>query len=263
MISRRKWLLALLPLLIGAAIAQAPNFEVASIRPNKSGDHNSTWCIAPGGRFTGENVSVKGVIMTAYRLKESQLIGATGWIDSETYDIVTKAEGNPSLDELMDMLQGLLADRFKLKYHRLEKEMPVFALVTAKGGAKITESKPGSCLKPGTGPRPDVPDEKTKYCGTYYFGRGKADGTGITMTQLATVLSDQQDRPVIDRTGLGGIFDVHLEWFPEADGVDTNGDATGPSIFTALEEQLGLRLQSSKELVNMLVIDHIERPSEN
>jgi uncharacterized protein (TIGR03435 family) len=187
--------------------------------------------------------------MTAYKLKESQLAGAPGWTETERYNIDAKAEANASEDQLIAMLQGLLEERFKLKYHRVEKKMTVFAVVAGKSGLKIAEGKPGSC--------------NDRKCGSYSSGPRQIDGTGITMQQLADLLSNLMDRLVIDQSGRNGIFNVHMIWSAEGDKLDTNGDDTGPSIFTAIEDQLGLRLQATSAAVPTLIIDHIERPSEN
>jgi uncharacterized protein (TIGR03435 family) len=240
--------------------AAPPQFEVASIRPNKSADMGGTWRIAPGGRFTGENISLKFLLTTAYHLKESQISGTPGWIDSEKYDIVAKGEGNPTQDQMVAMLQGLLADRFQLRYHRAAKELPVYALVAAKGGIKLRESKEGSCVVPGPGDAAVAPGQRVpNFCGTYFWGRNRVDGTRITMSQLIVALDSQLDRPLIDKTGLSGVWDVHLVWNSD----DSANDDTGPSIYTALQEQLGLKLEATKGAVQILVIDHIERPSEN
>jgi uncharacterized protein (TIGR03435 family) len=161
---------------------------------------------------------------------------------------------------MIAMLQGLLADRFKLKYHQVAKELPVYALVVAKGGIKLQESKEGSCVVPGPGDAPIEPGQRSpNFCGTYFWRRNQVDGTRITMSQLIVALDGRLDRPLIDKTDLSGVRDVHLTWNPD----DGPNDDAGPSIYTALQEQLGLRLEATKGAVPVLVIDHIERPSEN
>jgi len=255
------FVMLLLPAVVSTA--QLPNFEVASIRPNKSGEANWTWGLKPGGRFTGENMPVKGMILAAFRLKRFEVSGAPAWTDSERYDIIAKADNNASFNEAMFMLQGLLADRFKLQYHRTEKETSVFALLPARGGPSVTATKPGSCVPPNYDKKAQgAPQGDLKFCGWRVRG-GEIEGTGVSMSEFADTLSAQMDRPVIDRTGIRGNVDVHLAWTPDGDTADTNGDPIGPSLFTAIEQQMGLRLESSKGLVKMLVIDHIDRPSEN
>ena len=211
--------------------AAPPQFEVASIRPNKSADMGGTWRMTPGGRFTGENISLKFLLTTAYHLKESQISGIPAWADSEKYDIVAKGQGNPTQDQMVAMLQGLLADRFSLRYHKVIKELPVYALVAAKNGIKLQPSREGSCVVPGPGDVPVAPGQRPpNFCGTYFWRRNQIDGTRITMTQLIIALDSQLDRPLINQTGLTGVWDVHLMWNSD-DGADAD---TGPSIYTAL-----------------------------
>jgi uncharacterized protein (TIGR03435 family) len=238
-----------------------PQFEVASIKPSKSADLGGTWRVAPGGRFTGENIPLKFLLTTAYHLKESQISGIpSGWTESEKYDIIAKGEGNPTQEQMIAMLQGLLADRFKLKYHQVTKEMPVYALVTAKGGIKLRESREGSCVVPGADVPPVAPGQRPPdFCGTFFARGSQIDGTRIAMAQFIVALDTQLDRPIVDKTGLAGAWDVHLVWGPD----DSPDNDAGPSIYTALQEQLGLRLEATKGAVPVLVIDHIERPSEN
>lgn len=193
-------------------------------------------------------------------MKESQISGIPGWADSEKYDIVAKGEGNPTQDQLVAMLQGLLADRFKLNYHQVTKELPVYALVVAKGGIKLQESKEGSCVVPGPGDAAVVPGQRPpNFCGTDFWRGSQIDGTRIAISQLIVALDSRLDRSLIDKTGLNGVWNVHLTWNPE----DAADDNAGPSMYTALREQLGLRLEATRGAVPVLMIDHIERPSEN
>jgi uncharacterized protein (TIGR03435 family) len=240
-----------------------PQFEVASIKPNVSTERNSTWRFTPGGHFAGENISPKFLITTAYSIRDFQISGAPGWIDSEKYDILAKGEGNPSPEQIRTMLQGLLRDRFKLKYHRVMKQAPVYSLVAAKSGIKLQESKEGSCIVSGPDQKPSRPDEPAPaFCGTYYSRRNQVEGNRITIAQFIAALEFQVDRPIIDKTGFALAFDVHLQWTPDESTVDSS-DGVDPSIFTALQEQLGLKLESRKGPVQTLVIDHIEKPGEN
>lgn len=248
----------LLAVLIASQVWPAePVFEVASIKPNTSPDRNSTWRIAPGGRFTGENVPVVFLVMTAYRLKDFQISGLPGWTESAKYDIDAKGEGNPSEEHLFAMLKGLLAERFKLKYHMTTKEGPVYALVPAKNGIRLHESKEGPCIADD----PANPDRRL--CGTWFTRGGQIDVKRVTMAQFADALTGQLDRPVIDRTGFSKTFDTHLEWSPTDVSPDAPGDNVGPSIFTAIQEQLGLKLEARKGPVETLVVDYIEKPGEN
>jgi uncharacterized protein (TIGR03435 family) len=227
---------ALIALVIASNVVSAQTqFEVASIRPNLSPDRSGTWRFTEGGRFTGENIPLVFLLMTAYRLRDSQISGAPGWAETEKYDIVAKGEGNPSEDQVMTMLQGLLADRFKFKYHMAVKKDPVYAMVPAKTGIKVKPSK--------------------EPAGKWFTHRNQVDATGVTMKQFAVAIASALDRPVLDKTGFLQTFDAHLEWDPEG--------TEGPSIFTAIQEQLGVKLEAQKGPVQMLVIDHIEKPGEN
>jgi uncharacterized protein (TIGR03435 family) len=201
------------------------------------------------GRLTIRNASLKFCIEWAYGVKDYQISGP-GWLDSEHFDIVAKAERGALEDRLRQMLQALLADRFKLSLHRETKEMPVYALTVGKEGAKI---------------HPVKADGKSRTGG----GRGHLTGQKISMPQLADLLTvgaqRELGRPVIDKTGLKGAFDIALNWTPEDPRPAGETEAApGPDLFRALQQQLGLRLDSQKGPVEILVIDHVERvPTEN
>jgi len=230
--------------LVSLALAQQPSFEVASIKPNKSAGNNGTWRSGDNGRFTGENIPVDLLIVTAFKLKESQLSNLPKWAESEKYDIEAKTTGKASQDQMIAMLQALLRDRFSLKYHRAKKTMPVYSLVVGKSGIKAAASNDGPC-------------PTDAICGSWFSRRNQIEGKRITMTQLADALTFQLDRIVIDKSGLHKTFDILLTWSPDQDDIE------GPSIFTAVQEQLGVKLEASKAPVDMFVIDHIETPSDN
>lgn len=246
----------MLRVLLGIAAAgflfaqQHPEFEVASIKPNKSLNNGGTWKYDDRGRFIGENIPVKFLITTAFRLKDCQLKNLPGWTDSEKYDIEAKVDGKASQDQNVAMLQGLLADRFNFKYHRARETMPVFALVQARGGMKATES--------GSGPCPD-----NAVCGAWFAYRNQIEGKRITTSQVADALTFELDRVVIDQTGLHKTFDIKLTWSPDTDQNGKSDDGEGASIFTAIQEQLGLKLRAAKAPVDIIVVDRIERPSPN
>jgi len=246
--------------------AQAPAFEVASIKLNKSGS-GSSHSDFDHGRFTATNVRVKSLLeYEAYGITGAQILGGPGWLDSEAFDISAKvddatAEQMKTLDRNQrsqlhrQLFQQLLADRFKLAVHWETKELPVYALAVAKDGPKFTESK-------DTGGN----------SGTS-ANNGKLTATGVTMMTLAQTLTQllhrELGRIVIDKTGMKGRYDLVLQWTPDdhsaemTNASNKNWDAASPSIFTALQEQLGLKLESTKGPVEALVIDHIEQPSEN
>jgi uncharacterized protein (TIGR03435 family) len=194
------------------------------------------------------NVTLKRCIMGAYGVGPNQITGGPAWLESERYEIVAKAEQGAGDGELMTMLQTLLAERFKLALHRETRTVEAFVLGVAKGGPKLEKTPGGSS--------------------TTSNGRGRIVAHAIEMARFAEVLSRQMDVPVVNHTGLEGAFNLKLEWAPEAgaapkSSADGVGLPTGPSIFTAIQEQLGLRLQAQKAPVEMLLIDHAERPSEN
>ncbi|HUA19398.1 MAG TPA: TIGR03435 family protein [Bryobacteraceae bacterium] len=256
---------------------ERPEFEVASIKLNKSADGRIMIRPAPGGRFTATGIPMRFLITEAYRIKDFQLSGAPSWLLSERYDIEAKADGNPSFDTMRVMLQTLLEDRLKLKYHHETKEMAVYNLVVAKPG-KLHEAE-GDC-----GPRPQglpPPLEPGKMpsppCGGMFMFPGHISGQKVPMSQLVDILSRFSGRIVIDQTNLTAKYDIDLQYTPDPGqfpGPPPGGgppgapplppvDPNGPSLFTALQEQLGLKLESQKGQVEMIVIDHVERPSEN
>lgn len=266
--------------------AQPPSFEVASVKANHSGDHMVSLMNAPGGRFTAKNVSVKMLIRLAYKVQDFQITGGPGWIDSERYDIEAKPEGSgpatspapPSddrreaaMEEQRLRIQALLADRFGLAVHRDTKELPVYALVVAKGGAKLQPAAAArDSPEPPAAPSPKGPMFKGR---GMRMGRGELSGQSAPLSMLAESLSNQIGRTVVDRTGLTGLYDFTLKWTPEESQpqmfpgpppVDRAASPDpGPSIFTAIQEQLGLKLESQKGPVPILIIDRIEKPSEN
>jgi uncharacterized protein (TIGR03435 family) len=256
----------------GQPTAHGPQFEVASIKPNKSEDRRMLIGPTRGGRFSATNTPLQILIMQAYSMKGFQLSGAPNWLMSERYDIEAKADGNPSMNEMLPMIQALLEDRMQLKYHRETKEMPIYALMAGKPG-KLVES-PGECgprapaPPPARGQLPPVP------CGQLSLYNGHLRGEKVTIAQLIDPLARLLDRAVSDQTGLAGKYNIHLEFAQErrqplapansSDGPQPpQDDPTGPSLLEALKEQLGLKLESSKGPVEIMVIDHVERPSEN
>ena len=224
-----------------AALSAQPasRFEAASIKPTPSDQWNGTSGGASrNGRFSMRNRTLKRYLMGAYGLGPNQIAGAPEWLDSERFDIEATAGLSASDSEMMLMLQTLLAERCKLASHRETRAVGAYALVAAKGGPKPEKAQDGESSTNNS--------------------RGFIDARVITMPRFAEVLSRQLDYPVVDQTGLQGSFNVKLEWSP---GPVAATDSK-PSIFTAIQ-QLGLRLQARKLPVEVLVIDHVERPTEN
>jgi uncharacterized protein (TIGR03435 family) len=245
----------------------SPAFEVASVKPNKSGDQRFTMEPLPGGRIMVVNAPLRLLIRLAYRLQDFQIVNGPSWLNSDRFDIVAKAEGNPNEAQLSPMLQTLLADRFKLRTHNETRELPIYSLVTVKTdgrtGPQLHPAQPCFKSPDSASPQP-APLLGPVPCG-FTVGRGKTSARGVTMDALASTLSNQVGRVVVDRTGLGGQFDLNFEWeLPltgTSDGLQPSAD--GASIFTALQEQLGLKLESARGPVDVLVIDSVQQPSDD
>jgi uncharacterized protein (TIGR03435 family) len=257
-------------MLAGPVFAQShpPSLEVASVRKHTGEPFGATPFVVSGNRVTAEDHQLHDLILEAYDLKAYQVSGEPEWMGggsniaemlarsgADSYDISAKAEGDAELtrDQGRLILQAVLANRFQLKVHHETKEMPVYALVVGKNGPKLKESAPDATFGSNfeIGPLARMTNKKTP------------------MSRLAEFLSTQADRPVVDETGLTGFYDFTLEWnFTDdqrAAGVGVRGDpdSAGPSVFTAVQEQLGLRLEKTKAPIDVMVIDHAEKPSEN
>jgi uncharacterized protein (TIGR03435 family) len=213
----------------------------------------------------------------AYWVQDFQVLGGPAWTNSERYNVEAKSEGNPAFNRdvrslQLRRLQTLLRDRFKQALHRETKELPIYQLTVAKGGPKL---QPPTCIQREPGDLKIEPGKTMMdYCGFGGFsGRGGYQASNASMAELAEALAVPLGRIVIDQTGITGRFRIQLTFtpdatvpFPDAPGGPTDAAATadlGPSIFTAIQEQLELKLESSKGPVEVLVIDHVERPSEN
>jgi uncharacterized protein (TIGR03435 family) len=239
---------------VAAAPAQA--FEVVSIKPDKSGSPAETMQRMRDG-FRWTNFPVSTWVRNAYGvIMDSQIVGLPGWANSEPYDIEAKADAETAEawkklpykereKQQQLMMQSLLADRCRMKVHRETREMPVYDLVIAKGGLKMKEAPV------------DEKDAEAMY-------PGKMTAQGLSTDSLVGGFSGMVGRMIVDKTGLGDKkFDFELKWTPDDRRAADNAADAGPSIFTALEEQLGLKLVPAKGPVEVIVIDHIERPSAN
>jgi uncharacterized protein (TIGR03435 family) len=248
------------------------SFEVASIKANKSGDNRVMMGIQPGGRMTMTNVPLRLMIRQAYRVQDFQIVDAPGWVGSEHFDILAKAEGNPTQEQMQQMLRALLAERFKLAVHTESREMPVYALVVArqdKLGPKLTKSE-SNCAALRSGPPPSGPPPAgAPRCGMR-IGPGTMTANGMTFRDLVQSLSTMVGRVVQDKTGLEGEWDFTMEFAPESRAAGPDGSPASapdrpasdlPSIFTAVQEQLGLKLDSQRAPVDVLVIDKVEQPT--
>ncbi len=260
----------LLLLIASAALAQPPGarpqFEVASIRPcNPNGGGRGG---ASPDRFNATCGTVEMYIRSAYgasgqvfnRAALDSISNLPDWAKTERFTIDAKAPEQTSPAIMRGpMLQALLEDRFKLKLHRETREVAVYNLTIAKSGLKIQPRAPDSCTAP--------PGQKvSKPCAGANLSLGPTSAVeffGVTMPDLALTLRNLVERPVIDKTALAGIYDVPLRFSPDPPAGASPANYTGPSIFTALEEQLGLKLESGRGPHEFLVVDNVERPSEN
>lgn len=244
--------------LAAAAEAQTITY-VASVKENKSVDARGISEYYPGGRFSATATTVQSLLRTAYRVQSYQLIGAPGWFATKRYDIVAKIEGD--LPSQQQFLQSLLKDRFKLVVHPETRELPAFALVMSRNdgtlGPQLRKSN-FDCDSYLGNAHPLPEPGKVSPCSAR-INPGSLSAKAILLTQLATSLAAFAGRFAVDRTGLKGRFDVELTWTPE----QAAADADGPSIFTAIQEQLGLKLVPEKAPVEVIVVDHAEEPQTN
>lgn len=238
---------ALLLLACGFGIAQAdrPAFEVAAVKPNHSGatGTDDDW---DNGRVTIVNMTLKRCIAQAYEVRDDQISGPD-WLSTERYDIAAKAESKADGPTMRKMFQSLIEERFRLATHRSSREERVYALVPAKAGVKL---------------KPETPTGDSSTNGS----RGALTATTVSMQRFADRLSRMVDMPVVDQTGLQGVFSFKLTWDPAANKLspDAPSDSQGLSIFEAMQKQLGLELKPKRAPVEILVIDHAERvPIEN
>jgi uncharacterized protein (TIGR03435 family) len=240
--------LIMLIALFAAAQNTPPAFEVASIKPASSGRPGMSIQTDPG-RFKAINATVSFLIQYAYNIRDFQLSGGPAWMGSDTFDVDATAE-NADYRQFPVMVRSLLADRFQLKFHQETRTLPVYDLVVAKDGPKFK-------------PAPETATDSTRR------SSGQITMSKGTVAALASALSNILGRKVIDKTGLTGDYDMTLKWTPDdyqPPPLRPNGpppDPNSPSIFTALQEQLGLKLESSRGPVEVIVVDSVHKPSVN
>jgi uncharacterized protein (TIGR03435 family) len=236
-----------------------PAFDAVLIKPSAPDARGGGFNLSPG-RLTAKNQSLKELVRFAYGIHDYQLSGGLGWTETERYEAVATFPGETTNARRAQMMQTMLADRFALAIHRESKEVAGYALVTGKNGSKLhaaESEQPGMMLG-----RSAISGQRT------------LNATKSRMTDLASILADLLGKPVDDKTGLEGLFDFAMEWTPDAvserslkPGAERqeppSDGQTGPSIFTALQETLGLKLETKKVTVETVVIDHSEKPSAN
>jgi uncharacterized protein (TIGR03435 family) len=253
------WAIPAPPVPLKAMAADAnPVFDVAVIKLNTSGGPGKGFQLR-GRQFSTLNTSVSDIITFAYGLHARQITGGPAWMETEKYDVTAKpaGEGQPNDKQWKVMFQKLLADRFQLTFHREPRELSVYAIVVGKNGPKLTKSAGNPSGLPGL----------------FFRGLGNLPATNATMADFAGVMqSAVLDRPVVDQTGLEGRFDFQLKWTPDETqfgglGIKvpppTDDAAAPPDLFTAMQDQLGLKLQATKAAVDVIVIDRVSKPSEN
>jgi uncharacterized protein (TIGR03435 family) len=261
---------AVLFLSAGLGFAQTPAprpkfdaFDVATIKPTAPGEKARYITMRGDDRFVEKSYTLKLLIAAAYDLSPQTISGGPAWVSSDFYDILAVTPGGvrPTRPEQMSMLRALLADRFKLTFHREQKEFSIFQLEVAKTGAKIGSD---GGLKPSTAP----PDQPPALISMVYPKHVLLPARNATMAEFASLLQRAVlDRPVVDMTGLPGRYDFDLQWAPDetqfGGDLPAPAEATSAPLFTAVQEQLGLRLLATRGPVSALVVDTADRPSAN
>jgi uncharacterized protein (TIGR03435 family) len=282
----RRALLVATCLFVPIACAQSPStaaplaFDVVSIHPNHSAPtivstpignvevHRNVNRILDDG-YIAENTTIKAVISSAYNIKQDAISGGPDWIDSDRFDISARVSSSdglapPKLTKAQrnQMLQSLLADRFQLVIHNQTHDALIYELTVTKSGPKFHATTPGDTFVAGV----KGLDGQTRIGDPMMTGPGQITGQAVTLASIIDMLSQTLQRPIVDKTGLTGKYDIALHWTPDnmaAAATSASSNANGPTLFTALQEQLGLKLDSTKGPVKTVVIDHIELPSEN
>jgi uncharacterized protein (TIGR03435 family) len=272
------------PVLLALLAAQQPAFEVASIHPSRSSERSAI-VPYPNGRFTATNTTARSLILRAYGLVDAQLVGGPPWLDVERYDIDARAAVAPAdgPESLLPFVRALLIERFQLKTHSDMRELPAYALTFARRDRQLgpqiraTEANCTRATSLNVDELRSAVRDGWPPCGMVYvvsFATSSPDGTniikmrvrrsGITSAALATALQSSVERPVVDETGLSGRFDVEYSFAPQPPATAGADSAFGaPMLLVALEEQLGLKLDSRRISVPVVVIDSIDRPTEN
>lgn len=241
-----------------------PTADVVSIRSSKS-DESWFWNVTPGGRIVCRNCTLRRLIVQAYRVQEYQVFGAPAWVSKDQFDIEAKPDTtwNPTDEQSRQMLRSVLEDRFRLRLRMETRNGPVYALVVVKTGPPRSPDQPSTAA---TGPPLDPNGPMPP--GAIRMASGNVSGKAIPMPLLARFLGQTLGRPVIDKTGLPSRYDIDVRWTPESVPLDLPAGAPapeldGPSLFTALQEQVGLKLESTTGQVQRLVIEDVDQPSEN
>jgi uncharacterized protein (TIGR03435 family) len=257
-----------------AAQAGSPAFEVASVKPNRSREVKQEFSVTANGSFRLTNATVRMLIRMAYRVQDFQILAPPSWTDIDRFDVTARAPGGTTTAAVPQMLRALLQDRFALLAHADMRDMPIYALVVSSRdaalGPRIRRTPSGASAEcAAQRANREAPGRSDgRPCGISIAG-GTITAGDATFGQLLGLLSPLVGRVAVDKTKLDGTFDYNLSWtldqfvatgtfgVPSERAIDSNG----PSIFTAVQEQLGLKLESTKGPVDVLVIDHVEQPT--
>jgi uncharacterized protein (TIGR03435 family) len=228
-------------LIAATAFGQPLAFDAASVKPNKLDDHIVTIDVGPGGRFAARGYTLKLLIQQAYEIKGFQILGGPGWLDTDRYDVRARGRANATRHEVNQMLQKLLADRFALRLHPVQREMQGFALEVAGDGVKLAPSQATE----------EIPN-------SHHDQQGYLVGTGYSMRSFATIVGAYVSKPVVDQTGLSGLYDFRVRWTERADQL-SDSEPGSISLITALRDQLGLKLVSKRVPADLVQIDNASK----
>lgn len=233
-----------------------PGYEVATIKPSQPDEQRAVQVV--GARLVTRATSLVDLMMFAYGVHPSQIANGPEWMKAEKFDVVIQPNlpGRPSTAQMRSIVQQVLRDRFKLEFHHAQRELPVYRLVAVKGGPKLAAT---------------TKDEQVSNTAAVGFAPGRLMVSNATMGEFASLMQRyvRLERPIVDHTGIAGKYDFKLDWTPDFSQLDgtkpqpMKGDANAPSLYTAIQEQLGLKLEAAKEPAEVFVIDHVETPSEN
>ena len=279
--------LVAVPLAAQQSDTAGPTFEVVSIKANRSADARQAFRAAPGGRYTWTAYTLKALIDVSHQrnaFDNRETTGGPPWIATDRFDVQVKAEDGATLNDrdgfpgpLFAMIRAMLADRFALRTHNEVRERPVYALTVARSDKRLgrgltkVDTDCVAAMRELAAPTPGAARPRGAPPCSFGGGPGRIQGNIVSLAFLANVLSRQVGRPVVDRTGVTDYFNITLEFAPDSDARTSNGPpppqpptvGDAPSIFTAVQEQLGLKLESTRAPVDVLVIDKASPPTEN
>jgi uncharacterized protein (TIGR03435 family) len=270
-------LLGVVSMLAALAAGQPESFAAASVKTNRSGFPGGLMDFRPGGGFVATNETLEQFVRAAYGVEVYRVFGGPEWVRTARFDIQASAGVDLPIERSRVLLRALLVERFKLRSRMQPREMPTYDLVLARSdrqpGPRLRAAVPSACVD--RGPMPGrVPPGELPSCGLLPAGLDRMSGRGVPVSRLTSQLSEIAGRVVFDRTGLTGPYDIDLEWAPSEailaavaalrpGDAPTRADPDRPSLFTALEEQLGLRLQPARGMVDVLMIESAELPADD